>query len=155
LTKTAQQDAKMRADLIYELRKSDAPRFLLSLLQLPAGLHRIIIDDPTLSKDEQVGELIVEEDETGRKAELVYVRSFPTSESLTPIYHVYVQQKDTLSVSQTIDGNAPEKPHDLFAISDLANQTSIEDFCDFCSIPMGTSLSGKAAPEPIQEEQEA
>lgn len=138
-------------DLVYELQSSAAPRFLLSLFQLPDGHHGIIIDNDELSADDRQGQLEVWHVDGVRNAMLVYSNTHQGAQGLEPVYSFYTVNGPELGVSHGTSQSEPDTPQYTISLADLANETSIEDFCDLHSLRMVAAKCGLEAPLPTTD----
>lgn len=145
------------------LKRSEAPRFLLPLIAAELGEYRVEIDDLTLTEP-ATGTLIVRQEGGYRSAHLQYVHRFaPSRDSdlkLDPVYtHFAIEflgpnKTPHLLFARSLDPWMPDEPSISVTLVDLANQTSIEDFCDFAGIPLSRDNVRKEGPklQPLEEE---
>lgn len=150
---STQSNSQHTENLIFELKQSGAPRFLMSMFQLPEGLHTIQIDNEYLPPENQIGRLEIWYEGEDRRVSLVHVNTFEAAaakaQELEPVYTFFDIIGDRLSVSHGTEQSAPEQPQYIFQVQDLANLTSIEDFCELTNLKM---VANKSGTEPIQTE---
>jgi hypothetical protein len=136
------------------LRRSDAPRFLLSLFSLPPGEHRIAPPLPGVSTASEVWVFITE---TGgrRRARVSIPFHFEEENSAglmmpTVWQHVLVDGT-AVREAKTYEETLPETfDHEVELAQIAAGDLAIEDMCDACDLPRDPALRGQEAPPPLE-----
>lgn len=127
------------------LKRSDAPRFLLSAFLLPPGEHRIEIDLEDVADDAEVW-MLVSGSADDRRVRL----SYPHSTDPTVWTH-YLIDSISLKEAKTLEETLPTQFDIQIELSDLAaGSMAIEDMCDACALPRRSELVGLDAPPPVE-----
>ena len=142
------------AAVLHALERSAAPRFLVSLLELPAGEYLIPVDDASLGPQDRRGDLVVSAEGGERRAELRYVNSFSTEAArqigLEPVYtHILIRDGE-LRLHRGTDPYTPETHQQVQAIQDLVDEVAIAEFCEVAGLAMDAGNAGRRPPNPIE-----
>ena len=142
------------ADVLHALERSAAPRFLISLLELPPGEYVIPVDVASLEPQDRQGDLVVSHQDGERRAELLYVNSFSTEAArrmgLEAVYTHILVRDGQLQLSRGTDPSTPENYQQVQALSDLADEVAVLDFCDFAGLPTDPAFTGQRPADPIE-----
>ena len=138
------------------LRASDAPRFLLSLVTLEPGEHKIAIDHPEVEASDSTAWVIVSSSNEIR-VRLSFVSNFSDEmiaiSQTTSVWHHYLIKDETFHEAKTVEETLPERFDYAVDLNTLAaNTAAIEDLCDTCALPRDTTLCNTDAPAPIASE---
>ena len=138
----------------HSLRMSGAPRFLIHLVALDPGEHRIALDHPEVDEADREGWLFVSEGQRGRRAALSFPSAFRAEETdvvLPTVWHHYLVEGEELREAKTHEETAPSRYDVAVELRVLASgQGAVEDWCDACALPLDAGLRGTAPPQPIE-----
>lgn len=138
------------------LRRSDAPRFLISICQLGPGEHQIVIDHPEVSQhDIEDVRLLVSDDGNGRRARLSFPSTFAQENKLglmmPTVWHHYLVSDGLFREAKTLEETLPATFDYEIDLSSLAASTAnVADLCDACALPRDLNLKGVEAAEPLE-----
>ena len=139
----------------HSLQASGAPRFLIHLMTLGPGEHRIALDHPEVDEADREGWLFVLEGPRGRRAALSFASAFRAEEAsgvvLPTVWHHYLVEDDELREAKTHEENAPSRYDIAVELRALASgEGAVEDWCDACALPLDAALRGAAPPPPVE-----
>jgi hypothetical protein len=136
------------------LRRSDAPRFLLSLFALTPGEYRIGPPLPGVSAESEVWAFI-----TGAGAQRRARVSIPflfqeenqAGLDMPTIWQHVVAEAGLLREAKTFEESMPEAyDYEIELAQIAASDLAIEDMCDACDFPRDPAVRGREAPPPLE-----
>jgi len=153
MTDMDQQEALLRL-VADALLHSDAPRFLLSLVTLPEGEHRLVIDLPEVEPEHEAW-LLVSGTEDGRRARLSFVSAFDAENAagtaMPAVWHHYLIERGVLREAKTLEETLPASFDYVIDLESLAGgSAAIEDLCDACGLVRDPGVAGRDAPPPLE-----
>lgn len=139
----------------HSLRASGAPRFLIHLVALGPGEHRIGLDHPEVDEADREGWLLVSDGPQGRRAALSFASGFRAETAagvvLPTVWHHYLVEGEEMREAKTHEESPPSRYDVAVELRALAAGTgAVEDWCDACALPVDPGLRGMDAPPPSE-----
>lgn len=134
--------------IAHSLQTSGAPRFLLALLVLPAGEHRVLVDHHEVMDADREAVLVVTGEADERDASLSFASNMPSASGaiMPTVWHHYRVQGGVLREAKTFEESPPDQWDIETELAPLATGSwEVEDLAE----ALGLRLErGPEAPTP-------
>jgi hypothetical protein len=136
------------------LRRSDAPRFLLSLFALGPGEHRIGPPLPGVSAESEVWVIITGTGQQRRarvSIPFLFKEENQAGLEMPTVWQHVVASGARLRETKTYEESLPDTyDYEVELAQIAAGDLTVEDMCDACDFPRNLAVRGQEAQSPLE-----